>query len=222
MKKLSLLFIAAALFFSCNKQSDHLTVTLNQSGVLSVKVIDNNGNTFQGAKVSIYSSIPEDERIYYDSTDVSGICDVGNVLQGQYKYFVTAEKDNKIYQISESFQLISTENKTLEINPFINVGDVSVRIVNSYYSTPVANVNVAIIPTMSYYGYGYSFEDLFNEASSITQTDENGWCKFTEMPGGRYIVMVYTDSSNYETISETIYITRDSNKEYTFRVYNTY
>ena len=80
MKKLNFLFIFYLLLTSCDKYPDNLTVLLNQSGTVSLKVIDKNQNGVNKAKVSIYSSILADERIYYDSTDINGICKIGIVV----------------------------------------------------------------------------------------------------------------------------------------------
>jgi|SRR5690554_499351 len=225
MRKITFLLVAFSLLLaSCEKDSDNLTVLLNQSGTLSIKVVDSSQNGFKGAKVSISSSIPDGERIYYDSTDINGICDIGKVLQGQYEYYVYAEKDNKIYSYSEYFQVIAGDDKTIETNPFLNVGDARVRVVN-INSEPITNINVALIPHPNYSNVDYYFQDLIDEAYAIGKTDSEGWVEFQNLPAGskysmEYSVIAYYDSENYDypTYNNYFYITRDSNSNFTIEV----
>lgn len=223
MRKIAYLFVLTFLFASCEKDSDNLTVLLNQSGTLSIKVVDNSQSGFKGSKVSIYSSIPDGERIYNDSTDINGICDIGKVLQGQYEYYVSAVKDNITYSCSEYFQVIAGDDKTIETNPFLNVGDARVKIVN-INSEPIAEINVALIPHPNYSNVDYYLSDLIDEAYAIGKTDSEGWVEFQDLPagsryGGEYSVVVYYNSENfdYPTGNNYVYITRDSNSNFTLR-----
>ena len=239
MKKLDLiskriltisLSISAVLFCfllaSCEKAPDNLTVLLNQSGIVSLKVTDGNQNGFRGAKVSIYSSIPAGERIYYGSTDANGVCTIGKVLQGQYGYYISAENNNKIYQLDGYFQVIAGEDKIIEVNPFLNIGDTKVRIVKGYQEEPIADINVALIPHPRYSGVSYYFQELIEEAYAIGKTNSDGWVEFQDMPvGTSYSVLAYFDSSTYyyPAINNSVYITRDLMRNFTIRAdYNDY
>ncbi len=225
MKKLSLiLLLATSLFISCEKDPDNITVVLNGSGSLSIKVIDEQNNAFNGAKVNVYSSIPEGERIFYDSTDASGVCNVGKVIQGQYLYYVSAEKDNRIYNIAEYFQVIAGESKTIEVNPFLNVGKLSIRIID-YFSNPVELVNVALIPHSNYSNVTYYFDDLLEEAYFNARTNADGWVTFDKVPAGamyssEYSVLVYFSSSEYAYpySNNGFYVYRDTERKYTVQV----
>lgn len=224
MRKISFLFVFCLLLASCENDPDNLTVLLNQSGTVSILVTDSDQNGFMGAKVSIYSSIPEGERIYYDSTDVNGMCYVGKVLQGQYGYNIIAEKDNKTYSLSEHFQVIAGDDKEIEVNPFLNVGDASVKIVNSI-SEPIADINVALIPHAHYSNIDYYFQELIDEAYAIGITDDEGWVEFQDMPAGpgynfEYSILAYFDSDNYDypIYNNYVYISRDTKRRFTIEV----
>jgi len=219
------LSISAVLFCfllaSCEKDPDNLTVLLNQSGTVSLKVTDGNQNGFQGAKVSIYSSIPKGERIYYGSTDANGICTIGKVLQGQYGYYISAEKNNKIYQLDEYFQVIAGEDKIIEVNPFLNIGDAKIRIVKGYQEEPIADISVALIPHPRYSGVSYYFQELIEEAYAIGKTNSEGWVEFQDIPVGiSYSVLSYFNSSTYyyPAVNNYVYITKDWKQNYTIRV----
>jgi len=221
------LVLAVAVFNSCGKDDDdkdplsNLTVLLNQSGTVSIKVIDDNKNGFIGAKVSIYSSIPKGERIYYNSTDANGICTIGKILQGQYGYYITAEKNNKIYQTEEYFQVIAGEDKIIEVNPFLNIGNAKIKIVKGYQEEPIADIGVALIPYPRYSGVSYYYQELIEEAYAIGKTNSEGWVEFQDMPVGiSYSVLAYFNSSTYyyPSINNYVYIAKDLMQNYTIRV----
>jgi hypothetical protein len=216
MRKISFIFILFLLVISCEKNPDNLTVLLNQSANLSLKVIDLDQIGFKEAKVNIYSSVPASERIYYGLTDMNGICNIGKILQGQYEFYVIAEKDNKKYSLNEYFQVIAGEVKTIEVNPFLNIGGAKIKIVD-INSKPIADVNVAIIPHPRFSDKEYIFQDLINEAYAINKTDSEGWVEFQDLPAGakfsyEYSVMVYFDSENYyyPVYNNSISISRDT------------
>jgi hypothetical protein len=211
---------------SCEKHPDNLTLLLDQSGIVSFKVTDDNLNGVQGAKISIYSSIPEKERIYYGSTDSKGICAIGKILQGQYTYFISAINNKKTYHLRESFQVIAGEDKIIEVNPFLNIGDARVRIEKGYSMEPIADVYVAIIPHANYSNVTYYFQELIEEAYAIEKTNSEGWVEFQNLPAGpggysfEYSVLVYFDSSTYDypTSNNYVYITRGVKQDFTIRV----
>ena len=200
-----------------------MTVLLNQSGTVSVKIADDNQNGFKGAIVSIYSSGSAGGRIYFDSTDTRGICAVGKVLQGQYEYYISAKKDNKTYRLRECFQVIAGENKILDLNPFSNVGTIKVRVMNAYLETEsIADVNVALIPHPNY-NLNYSFQELIEEAYAIGKTNSEGWVEFQNMPvlDTDYSVLVYFDGGAYDypTYNNYVNATKNSTEKFTIKVH---
>ena len=124
MKKITCILLLAVLMFSCKKEDDQIndnfTVILNQSGNLSIKVIESNGNAAGDAPVRVYSSVPEG-LIYSDTTDAQGICNIGKLLQGHYSYRVSSTINNKLYTESQNFQIIAGDSKTIIVNPFLNI-----------------------------------------------------------------------------------------------------
>lgn len=206
MKNLTILFLFMLAVISCQKDSEtfpeNFTVTMNESGTLSIKIIDSDGGPVEGAILSVLSSIPESEEIYYDTTDASGTCNIGKVLQGQYRYYVSTEKNGMTYGEREYFQVIAGDAKYIEVNPFLNVGDISVEIVD-YYGDSIPNVNVALIPHPSYYGTSYTFQSLIDESYFVRTTDSHGWVNFKNVPAGdpytiEYSVMAFYSSNDYD------------------------
>jgi len=215
--------VLLCLFFaSCKKDADNLTVLLNQSGTLSVKVTDNNKG-FPGAKVRIYSANSE---LYSGSTDANGICNIGKILQGQYECYVSAKNDKKLYESIQYFQVIAGDDKTLVVNPFLNVGDIKLTIVQGYYydDSPVPDVNVALIPHPHYANVEYNFQDLIEEAYAIGKTNSEGVVELFNLPAAgdgynfNYSVLVYYNSDKYDYPYSSVYITKGVKRSFTVRV----
>lgn len=228
MRKLFLFMFILLIIFSCKKDDDtnigNITVLINQSGSLSVKVIGNNGLGVTGSPVSIYSTIPEGALIYRDTTDIQGICNVGKLLEGQYKYHLSADNDNKTYSESMDFQVIAGETKILEINPFLNIGDLKIKIVDMG-NYPIPAVNVALIPHSRYSNVDYTFDELTTEAYFTGVTEMDGWVKFVNVPAGSpystdYSIMAYYDSTNYSypEWNNSLWTYRNQERSYTIQV----
>jgi len=214
MKKFAFLLIVCLLLTACGEQND------GTSGTLSIKVIDSDQTAYKDAQVSIYSSIPEGELIFNGLTDVKGICEVGRVLQGQYGYYVVSEKDKKNYSAEQYFQVIAGDKKVLEVNPFLNSGDVKIKIVNTS-SAPIVGVSVALIPHPNYSNYTYYFQDLVDESYAIVKTNSEGWVEFKDMPSNKsYSALVYYNSENYSYSggNNHFYIDRQTVRSYTLTV----
>lgn len=219
MKKIIYLFVLTILLASCEEEPDNLTVLLDQSGTLSIKVIDNDQSGFKGANVRIFSSIPGGEIIFNDSTGANGICDAGKVLQGQYGYIVSAVKENKTYSYGEYFQVIAGDDKTIETNPFLNIGDASVKIID-INSDPITNTKVALIPHPCFSNVEYIFSELKDEAYAIGETNAEGIVEFLDMPVGLdYSVLAYNSSETYSypNINNSVYISRGIKRNFTIQ-----
>ena len=106
--------------YSCKKEPitvecpDNSTVLINQSGNVKISVIDENDNGVKGAVISLYSS---NNILFNDSTDENGIFEVGNLLQSEYRCYVSTNRDNKTYWDNKYFQVISGEEHTIELTP---------------------------------------------------------------------------------------------------------
>lgn len=228
MRKVFLFLLIPLLILSCNKDDDttkeNMTVLINQSGSLSVKVIGSDGLGVPGSPVRIYSTFPEGGLIYNDTTDIQGICNVGKLLEGQYTYRLSAERDNRTYTEGMDFQIIAGDNKTLEINPFLNVGDLKIIIVDPG-NYPIAGVNVALIPHPKYSNVEYIFDELIAEAYFIEVTDAGGYVSFKGVPAGSpystdYSVMAYYDSLNYSypDLNNSVWTYRNQERSFTIEV----
>ena len=205
--RITIAILFTAIFASsCEKNPDNLTLLIKESGSVSVKILDDGGKVVDGAHVQIFSSIPENQMIYSDSTNSSGICMIGNVLQGQYRYLVKAIKGNRKYYLSDHFQVISGSDKVCEAFPFRNTGDVSVTIINQN-SLPLAGVNVGLIPRLRVYDPAiiYTFRELLNDSYAVIQTDTGGKALFRKMPAGSGYNIMTSDEPDY-----SVFIFRDS------------
>lgn len=225
MKKPFLIIaLFAFIFSSCEKDPDTITLITNQGGNVTIKVLNDDNTPFAHAKVAVASTIGDGSVLYYDSTNNEGICNIGKLLEGQYEYMIAAYKGKVYFEKEGAFQVISGDSKTVEINPFTNVTKVSVKIVDYYYETPLADISVALIPHAPYYNNSYSFESLINEAYYTGVTNTDGWITFNKVPyhsvSGEYSVMVFTDSNNwdYPSSGNTFYLSSSQLNSYTVRV----
>jgi hypothetical protein len=210
MKKLFFFLFVFTVFVSCEKDEgdavipDNINVTINQSGTVTLKVLDGGGAPLEGAYVAIYSTVPEYQRIFSDTTDATGVVNAGKVLQGQYWYLVMAPQGKLSFGESSYFQVVAGEHRNFEVEPFSNTGTVEVYIVD-LNGDPVPDVNVCLLAHPRYSNVTYSFGQLVDEAWFIEPADASGKAVFTGVPAstmytsiGDYSVMAYYDSNNYD------------------------
>lgn len=217
-----LLVLIALLFVSCEKNPDNITVTLNQSGTLKVNVTDESHNAVSKAKFAVISRFIDNyQRIYYDSTDASGKLDVGKLLEGTYEYYVWVKKGNRDYTIHDAFQIIAGDEKIIEVNPFLNVGNVTITIVNEN-NVPITDVNVALIPHPKYSNINYTFESLLEEAYYTGAVNSKGSVRIEKIPADwEYSVLIYRNATEYEypNYNNYVYAFRDEERSYTIQAY---
>jgi len=215
MKRLITILGLLVMTVSCEKQADNITINMNSAGNLTIKVVNDQNEAVAKAHVKIYSTDPS-ERLYYDSTDNNGICNVGKLLQGQYSYGVTTTVGKISYYISQYFQVITAENNTIEVNPFENVGKLSIKVID-YQSNPVPDINVALLPYY-YFGGNETFDDLLSMAYFTKITDSDGWVKFEKVPTSYYSLLIYFNSSSYFTPYQDFNVYRDEERKYTVKI----
>jgi len=213
-KQLIALLSLPFLFFSCEK--DDINVTLNQSGTINVKVIDNDNKGIDGAMVTIsYSSYSD--AAYEGKTNSSGICKTDKLLQGIYDCYAQVTYNNVPYYDSKSVQVIAGENKTVEINPISNAGTAIINVRPYYGSINVAGLNVALIP---YYQNIESIEKIKGMAHFIGKTNSNGTVQITDIPASvEYRVYVYDDNTVYRNYNGYFYIRKGHISEFTVEIY---
>ncbi|NDW08146.1 hypothetical protein [Dysgonomonas sp. 520] len=219
MKRLNfiILLLSSILFFSCEKDPDEITVTINQQGNLKIKVIDNDKKPVSDANV--YVSYSTDYNLYEGVSDKSGMCDVGKLLQGSYLCYATAEKNGVPYSVSEIVQIIAGSEKVLEMNPLANAGALTLYFY-SYYNINVGALNVALLPFSL--GSQPSVDQIKSAAYFTGKTDKDGVVKFTEIPAERrYNVYAYTDEGLVYRVYDYsyVYAYKNTEQKYTLEVY---
>ena len=224
MKKLNLLFVLFIILASCTKNDssdcpDCPSVDTN-SAAISVKIVDNNQQVVENASVEISSS--SDHTLLSCTTGATGICDAGKLLEGEYACKASSQLGKLKYSIEEYFQVISGENKTIEVNPYSNAGTVNITVMDS---EPVPNITVALIPHPNYSNEDYSFDGLLEEAYFTGTTNQDGLIVFENVPalgyqGKVYSVMVYYDAItwNYPISNNSFYMHKDSEIDFTAHV----
>lgn len=207
MKKLFLFaLLSVFLFSSCEKDPDEITVTINESGALNVKVIDNDKNNIENANINIYSTDYNATLLYEGITNKDGIYSTGKLLQGNYYCYATAKKNGLTYSDSKTIQIIANETKNIEINPFSNSGSLSLTIRSYYDDSPISNVSVYL--TSRKYDPWY-IEETMNLSIMRGKTDANGFIQFTDIPvdSYNYTVLAYNEATGYHN-SSYVYIYR--------------
>jgi hypothetical protein len=216
------LVLIALLFVSCEKNPDNITVTLNRSGTLKFKVTDDSHNGVPKARISvIYRENDGYSRVFYDSTDATGNLDAGKLLEGSYEFYLWVKKDNRVYNSGDDFQVIAGNEKIIEVNPFRNIGNVNISIVN-VNNEPLTGVNVALIPHAKYSNVNYTFENLIKEAYYTGAVDSKGSVRIEKIPAeSEYSVLIYRNSNEYEypNSNNSVYALREQEGSFTIQAY---
>lgn len=214
-KQLIILLSLSILFFSCQK--DDINVTLNQSGTIDVKVIDNNNKGIEGAEVRIgYSSYSN--LIFEGETNSSGVCKTGKLLQGTYICYAETSYNKVTYSDSKTVQIIAGENKAVEINPLLNSGTALITLRPYYGSINVSNLNVALMPYNDY--YDISIDKIEALAHFIGKTNTNGTVQITDVPTSiDYRVLVYDNNKLYYSYNNSFYARRGETSNVYVEIY---
>ena len=153
MQKLTLILFLAVALLSCEENKD-LNVTVNESGNVQVKS-ENAGNAIEEAGFTISTAFEEQNRVIFeDSTNASGLCEVGKLLQDEYRCDVKYKVERRYYHEQRYFQVVAGESKTMELNPIANSGTLRVNVLNPE-DEPIEGVYVAMIPHYQYNNYTY-------------------------------------------------------------------
>lgn len=205
------------LLSSCEKSDDH-TIVINNAGNLTIKVLDENNQLCTDADVRVYS---EGGKLYEDTTNITGIFNVGKLLYGEYSYSISAKKENRSYGDNRFFQIVAGDDKVIQINPFDIVSKVKITIVNYMTGQSVPGISVGIMP------YGYSstnlaFEDYVKLCYFIKVTDSNGQVLFDGVPAGSiygrsYTSLVYTDETHWESSGSIFNVFTGETRNYTIQ-----
>jgi len=113
MKKIFFALLALSLtLVSCKDE----TVILNQSGTLTIKVVDEEGKPVADASVRLYTEDYYSNGAVFDKkTDASGICNTDKLLQGTYEASVRMKIGDQEYYAYKIVQVLADKNKTVEL-----------------------------------------------------------------------------------------------------------
>lgn len=220
IRNISLALLATTLAFilpSCEKNDDH-TIVFNNSGSLTVKVLDENNQPCNDASLTVYGG---GQMLFQDTTNTTGVFNVGKLLYGEYGYSVTAKKENRTYSDNRMFQIVAGDDKVIQINPYSYVSKVKINVIDYWTGQPVQDISIGLLPTGSFsQGTSYSFEDYIKLCYFIEVTDSNGQVIFNEVPvgsiyGRSYIAFIFTDESHWETSGNTMYVYKDETNTFT-------
>lgn len=220
MQKLHLLLLSFMIlaFSSCKKEEnnfpDDITVHTKNYGTLKIKLVDNASNPLSDVRVQIYSQTQfgGNQVILDDFTDANGIFDAGKLLEGNYMLMIqNVEIDGKRYAVNMSFQVISEEDKTLNINVESYVGGVDLTVMTTTpppdnTQVPVSQINAIIFDQADYFN-GMTLQDAKDVGIGTKITDDKGKVMFEDLPAGRnYRIMVYFDENHWTLSTSSFYV----------------
>jgi len=205
MRKLSILLLMAAVMISCekddsNSENDGPDLP-DDSGKVTVKVVDDAGNPVEDAAVEIASGATN-QILYSDSTGEAGKADAGILLKGEYRCGVAAKIGRPVYEMDRYFQVIPGKEKSIEVNPVENSGKITLKVVIIDDNSPAEGINLALIPHFHAYDQEYTFEGLTDEAYFIKTADENGKLTMDQVP--------VTPGVDFEGYSVFAYYSKDT------------
>lgn len=195
----------AAVMLSCEKDdnnNDNDGPDLpDDSGKVTVKVVDNAGNPVEDAAVEI-APADTNQILFSDSTGEAGKADAGIFLKGQYRCGVIAGIGRPVYEMDKYFQVIPGQEKTIEVNPVENSGKITFTVLFIDDDSPAEGINLALIPHFHDSQQEYTYEGLTEEAYFIKTADENGEITMNHVP--------VTPGINFERYSVFTYFSPDS------------
>lgn len=224
MKKIKQLLILtlALISVSCEKELNDITVTINRSGALEIKVVDNDKQPVKGAEFQIYSN-STGYTVEDGVTDNSGQYKSGKLLQGSYYCNVSAVIENKKYQDNIAFQIMAGETRNIEINACLNVGNGIIELSEAKgHQLPSLNISISPpIPELSYgVGYGiFPLDDYIKSAYFTGKTDADNKLVFPDIPVGQYVISIYSDKGpGRYFVFKNIYVSRTKNYLYNLSI----
>ena len=113
MKKMFFALLALSLtLVSCKDE----TIILNQSGTLTIKVVDEEGKPVADASVKLYfEDYYSNSAVFDKKTDASGTCKTDKLLQGNYDVYAEIKIEDQEYYTYKLVQVLADKNKTVEL-----------------------------------------------------------------------------------------------------------
>jgi hypothetical protein len=214
--KITFLFIFAIAIASC-KKTTNVDVSINNSGKLSYKLLDDAGKGLPNVKVQLYDNI----NVYYNTpvlletrtTDQNGIIDFGELNPSTYQLVPDSPQVNKVkYHFSEYVQVTagSTKQKDTKVSDYSGTLNIIAR---SYYpgNTPLRNLGVLLVP-YSKYNYSNNLSSNISNADFKGVTDNNGLISFKIPSTTSYSILLYNTSTNaYINAFSSFTVEKDAN-----------
>lgn len=230
LKLLPIMAICLGMLASCEKIED-VTVTLKQSGNLSIQLVDTTNQPIAGYKVKLYTNmvyyLDNSQRISttpYDTkvTNSSGLADFGELNTGTYMIAIEKVKvGGQVYNVTRSVQVISGSDASIVVKPQEFVGKLTLNVLmqSSQISSvreKVKNANVILIKYQDY-SDSLSFDDIQKLKVVKGVTDSNGKVVFDKLPAYfEYRPYVYLNDASGSWPIETyssLYVSKDDERE---------
>lgn len=176
------------------KDDDELTVILKQSGQLSLRLIDNEGNPVSDAEVtlSIY-----DGELDVQTTNAEGRVDFGELNAESYAISTEVTHGGQQYNVRKAVQVISGSKKDVEINVQEYVGSASIKAIG--FDGPAVGVKLLVAAVNEDFQKADTFAEKLNLGIKGT-TDTNGKLELTDLSSGyEYMIYSYESSDDYES-----------------------
>jgi hypothetical protein len=195
MKMIILIIAIALIMTSCYDET--IVDPTKVESKLTVTVYGNDNLPVKYAKVKIRTEYGNEGYIFDDSTDIDGKLSV-LLLEGNY--FVEAKiNTGKVYFFDSKYlQIIGGINKSSELRPYKNIGDIE-RVIWDSKHKPIPGINVTLLTKVLNYTTTYTFEYCSEFAYITTVSDTKGMVTFKNVPKGYVFgVLLYKDESLYE------------------------
>jgi hypothetical protein len=192
---LSLVFLLFVMISCQNDQLNDMTIKLDTSSKLTVKLVDSKGAAISNANVKIYdrnflssssSSSPSVSfgYLFSESTDGAGMIDFGQVASGTYFLAIDSVRVNGVkYNPILQFQINSSDDKQIVLSPEeyvttlnLNLQKAEVAKTNNLVTyTAFSGLNVIFVPSYSFsYNSNYSIDKLISLAEAVAKSNANG------------------------------------------------
>lgn len=194
MKKINLAFLLLVSLFLSSCAEDDITVTINESGSLEIKLVDDEKKPLNGVELSL-KEMSSGSVIYSETLDDSGVLKIDKVLQGSYLCSVRVMREGKEYTTFSYFQIIAKDHKQIEINPFSNSGKLSVNVTAQGTVRDFTKYTAILLPYDQ--SYGVSYEQAKAYAYYIGNLDADGKIDFAAVPANKnYSLLIYNTNKD--------------------------
>ncbi len=216
MKTNFVLIILAIILASCKKETGEVMIisaplSTAPNNLARVKIYDLNSQN---------SNLNPFINVFQGQTDSKGFCDVGELLPGNYAYYIEIQDNKFTYSDQGTFQLVAGDKKNVCSFPGLNIGSLRIKVIN-VNTPPIIGINVAIIPHPRYSNVEYIYQEVLNEAYASGITGEDGFVVFEKLPVGiDYSVLCYDNNNTfyYPSSNNGVYIERGNLKTFTIDI----